>query len=111
MDRRIIDVQNLCQILSNRMSRNGYLTNSVVDNGSIDSELSTLADLFNGRILIVNSGFRIVKDTFSLSEGKICISEEIIRCFQGEIPTGMIPGVTILSLPYRFPSMFRQQTG
>ena len=84
IDRRIIDVQNQCQILSNRMSRNGYLTNSVVDNGSIDSELSTLADLFNGRILIVNSGFRILKDTFSLSEGKICISEEIIRCFQGE---------------------------
>lgn len=84
IDRRIIDVQNQCQILSNRMSRNGYLTNSVVDNGSIDSELSTLADLFNGRILIVNSGFRIVKDTFSLSEEKICISEEIIRCFQGE---------------------------
>ncbi len=84
IDRRIIDVQNQCQILSNRMSRNGYLTNSVVDNGSVDSELSTLADLFNGRILIVNSGFRIVKDTFSLSEGKICISEEIIRCFQGE---------------------------
>ena len=84
IDRRIIDVQNQCQILSNRMSRNGYLTNSVVDNGSIDSEPSTLADLFNGRILIVNSGFRIVKDTFSLSEGKICISEEIIRCFQGE---------------------------
>ena len=84
IDRRIIDVQNQCQILSNRMSRNGYLTNSVVDNGSIDSELSTLADLFNGRILIVNSGFRIVKDTFSLSEGKICISEEIIRCFQGD---------------------------
>ena len=84
INRRIIDVQNQCQILSNRMSRNGYLTNSVVDNGSIDSELSTLADLFNGRILIVNSGFRIVKDTFSLSEGKICISEEIIRCFQGE---------------------------
>ena len=25
-----------------------------------------------------------MKDTFSLSEGKICISEEIIRCFQGE---------------------------
>lgn len=29
-----------------------------------------LADIFNGRILIVNSGFRIVKDTFSLAEGK-----------------------------------------
>lgn len=84
VDRRIIDVQNQCQILSNKMSRNGYLANSVVDNSGTDAELSLLADIFNGRIIIVNSGFRIVKDTFSLSEGKICISDEIIRCFQGE---------------------------
>lgn len=84
VETRIIDVQNQCQILSNKMSRSGYLTNSVVDNGGIDAELSTLADIFNGRIIVVNPGFRIVKDTFSLSEGKICISEEVIRCFQGE---------------------------
>lgn len=28
VERRIIDVQNQCQILSNKMSRNGYLGNS-----------------------------------------------------------------------------------
>lgn len=84
VERRIIDVQNQCQILSNKMSRSGYLANSVVDNAAMDTELSTMADIFNGRILIVNSGFKIVEDTFSLSEGKIAISEEIIRCFQGE---------------------------
>ncbi len=84
VERRIIDVQNQCQILSNKMSRIGYLSNSVVDNSGVDAEMSTLADIYNGRILIVNSGFRIVADTFSLSVGKICISEEVIRCFQGE---------------------------
>ncbi len=84
IERRIIDVQNQCQILSDRMSRSGYMTNSRVDNASTDMELSALADIYYGRILIVNPGFKILKDTFSLSEGKICISEEIIRCFQGE---------------------------
>ena len=84
VERRLIDVQNQCQIVSNKMTRNGYLTNSVVDNSGIDAELSMLADIFNGRSIIVNSGFRIIEDTFSLSEGKICISEETIRCFQGE---------------------------
>ena len=84
VERRIIDVQNQCQILSNKMSRNGYLGNSGVDTSGTDTELSMLADIFNGRILIVNSGFRIVKDTFSLAEGKICISDETLRCFQGE---------------------------
>ena len=84
VENRIIEVQNQCQILSNKMSRNGYLANSVVDNSGIDAEISTLADIYSGRILIVNSGFKIVEDTFALSEGKICISEEVIRCFQGE---------------------------
>ncbi len=84
VDRRIIDVQNQCQIISNKMTRTGYLTGTAVDNTGIDAELSMLADIFNGRILIVNSGFKIMKDTFSLSEGKVCISEETIRCFQGE---------------------------
>ncbi|MBR5267780.1 MAG: two-component sensor histidine kinase [Lachnospiraceae bacterium] len=84
VDRRIIDVQNQCQIISNKMTRTGYLSGTVVDNAAIDAELSMLADIFNGRILIVNSGFKVVKDTFSLSEGKVCISEETIRCFQGE---------------------------
>jgi len=87
VERRLIDVQNQCQIVSNKMTRNGYLTNSMVDNSGIDAELSMVADIFNGRILIVNSGFRIVKDTFALSEGKICISEETVRCFQGESTT------------------------
>lgn len=84
VDRRIIDVQNQCQIMSNRMTRNGYLSGTAADNAVLDTELSMLADIYNGRILIVNSGFKIVKDTFSLSEGKICISEETLRCFQGE---------------------------
>lgn len=52
------------------MSRTGYLTNSVVDNAAIDTELSLLSDIFSGRILIVNSGFKIVEDTFFSLEGK-----------------------------------------
>ena len=84
VDRRIIDVQNQCQIMSNKMTRTGYLSGTAADNAGIDAELSMLADIFNGRILIVNSGFRIVEDTFHLSEGKICFSEETLRCFQGE---------------------------
>ena len=84
VERRIIDVQNQCQILSNKMSRSGYLTNSALDNAAIDTELSLLSDIFSGRILIVNSGFKIVEDTFAISDGKTLISDEVIRCFQGE---------------------------
>ena len=64
IERRIIDVQNQCQIMSKKMTRTGYLYGKAADNVGVDTELSMLADIFNGRILIVNSGFKIVKVVF-----------------------------------------------
>ena len=82
VERRIIDVQNQCQILSNKMSRSGYLTNSALDNAAIDTELSLLSDIFSGRILIVNQDFQVIKDTYDLDKGKYMISKEVVKCFQ-----------------------------
>ena len=109
-ERRIIDVQNQCQILSNKMSRSGYLTNSALDNAAIDTELSLLSDIFSGRILIVNSGFKIVEDTFAISDGKTLISDEVIRCFQGENTSryDSLKHYFVLAIPI---PEFEQETG
>ncbi|MDO5417792.1 MAG: HAMP domain-containing sensor histidine kinase [Lachnospiraceae bacterium] len=83
MTSRSVEMQNQCLILSSKMTRAGYLT----ENGkapSFDAEFDITADLFHGRILIVDRNYRIIKDTFGLAEGKIVVSEEVIRCFQGE---------------------------
>ena len=110
VERRIIDVQNQCQILSNKMSRSGYLTNSALDNAAIDTELSLLSDIFSGRILIVNSGFKIVEDTFAISDGKTLISDEVIRCFQGENTSryDSLKHYLVLAIPI---PEFEQETG
>ena len=50
----------------------------------MNTELSQLANLYNGRIVIVNSQFRVVKDTYDLDEGKFIISEDVLKCFRGE---------------------------
>ena len=110
VERRIIDVQNQCQILSNKMSRSGYLTTSALDNAAIDTELSLLSDIFSGRILIVNSGFKIVEDTFAISDGKTLISDEVIRCFQGENTSryDSLKHYFVLAIPI---PEFEQETG
>ncbi len=110
VERRIIHVQNQCQILSNKMSRSGYLTNSALDNAAIDTELSLLSDIFSGRILIVNSGFKIVEDTFAISDGKTLISDEVIRCFQGENTSryDSLKHYFVLAIPI---PEFEQETG
>lgn len=83
IDARSMELQNQCRILSNKLTRAGYLATDAKDN-VLDNELDIIADVYNGRIVVVNRDFRIVKDTFRLAENKINISEEVIRCFQGE---------------------------
>lgn len=80
---RSVDVQNQCLILSSKMTRAGYMT-ELGKATSFDSEIDITADLFHGRIVVVDQNYRIIKDTFGLAEGKIAVSEEVLRCFQGE---------------------------
>ncbi|WP_077612001.1 sensor histidine kinase [Clostridium sp. Marseille-P2415] len=83
IESRMQEIQNQCWILSNKMTRAGYLTMEPRDS-LLDNEMSVKADMLNGRIVVVNRNFRIISDTFSLSLGKLNVSEEVIRCFNGE---------------------------
>ena len=60
--------------------------NYLQDQGSdvVNAELNMLSNLYDGRVLIINSSFRVIKDTYNVSQGKTIISEEVIRCFKGE---------------------------
>lgn len=86
IDGRVIEVQNQCLITSDRLTRAGYLNNDTRD-ALLDKELDTIADIFNGRIVIVDQNFRIIKDTFKLLEGRFHVSEPVLKCFRGENST------------------------
>ncbi len=83
IEARILEIQNQALILSNQLTQAGYLSGEVTDT-LLDSQMDVLADVFNGRIVIVDSDYQIIRDTFRLAEGKYHISEEVIRCFRGE---------------------------
>ena len=54
------------------------------DKSSLNSEIETIADVYNGRIVVVNQDFKIVQDTFHIAESRLNIAETVIRSFQGE---------------------------
>lgn len=83
IETRTLEIQNQALILSNQMTQSGYLNGEVTDT-LLDSQMDVLADVFNGRIVIVDRDYQIIRDTFRLVEGKYHISEEVIRCFRGE---------------------------
>lgn len=60
----------------------GYITGN--DNSLLDTELKSMAANYNGRVLIVNSALKIVRDSFSADIGKTIIWENIIYSMQGE---------------------------
>lgn len=79
---RVSDVTTQYKIIANHLLNYNYLqdTSSEV----INAELEQMSNLYDGRVLIINANFRVVKDTYAISEGKTMISEEVIKCFQGE---------------------------
>lgn len=80
VDLRTSDVQNQLKIIANHLITYNYLqdTSSEV----ISAELEQLSSLYDGRVIIINSNLKIIKDTYGISEGKTIISEEVIKCLK-----------------------------
>lgn len=81
VDVRTSDVQTQLRIIANHLITYNYLqdTSSEV----IGAELEQISNLYSGRILIINGNLKVIKDTYSISEGKTIISQEVIRCMKG----------------------------
>ena len=81
---QIMKLQNQGNVLSNKLSTSVYLnTGEDVD---VDNEVVRFANIYQGRIIIVNSGLKVIKDTYSLEEGKYLISDEVISSLSGGSP-------------------------
>ena len=89
VQQRLMDVQEQCKIVSNQLQGYGYLDNTQSE--VMDAVLTQLSNLFNGRVLIIDGNYRVVKDTYMLEEGKTVISEEVLRCFLGESSSNYSP--------------------
>ncbi|SEK58524.1 MULTISPECIES: sensor histidine kinase [Pseudobutyrivibrio] len=67
---------------NNQIVTSGYLTGD--ENSLLDTQLKAVAESYNGRILVVNSTLKIVRDSFSADVGKTVIWENIIYSMQGQ---------------------------
>lgn len=79
---REIDVLSQARILTNQIVFNNYLEKA--DSEMINSQLEQLSNIYDGRIIVINDSFHIIKDTYDLDKGKTIVSEEVMRSFRGE---------------------------
>lgn len=74
------NVKNQCDMLCNSILAGGFLDNP--NSKELDNELNLLMNVYNGRIIIVNSDYKVIKDSFDIDTGKTTVSREVIACFR-----------------------------
>lgn len=79
---RSIEILSQAKILANQISAYNYME----DNSSevIQSALEQVSNIYDGRILLIDQNFLVVRDTYNLDEKKTIISEEVVQSFRGE---------------------------
>ena len=60
---RTADIQSQCTILSNQLNSYNYLTDPSSE--VINTNLTQLMNIYNGRVMIVNKNLKVIKDTYS----------------------------------------------
>lgn len=87
---RAQSVRNQLMVIANHLVANDFLSdynayspNKKESHEIIEAELDMLASLYEGRVMIIEPNFKVALDTYSISEGRTMISDEVISCFKG----------------------------
>lgn len=76
-----VDVQEQCRQITELISGSGYVRGTASE--QVEHRIGQLSQLYNGRVIIIDPNFNIIRDTFGIDEGKVIISEEVLQCFMG----------------------------
>lgn len=90
VDERKAEMQNQSLILSSKLSHSGYLKDPQ-KHEALETEMDSVAGTFNGRILVIDSSYKIVRDSFNIATGKYHVAPEIIHCFAGDNISRYVP--------------------
>ncbi|MCI8562030.1 MAG: cell wall metabolism sensor histidine kinase WalK [Lachnospiraceae bacterium] len=75
------ELQSYGNVISNLVLSSGYLSGR--ESSEVEHEAEEVANVYQGRVMIVDQNLNIIKDTYGLEQGKIAISTEIVQCFNG----------------------------
>ena len=82
VSQRITELQARGTILSNLVVSSAFFSNN--ESSELDSELTQISDIYDGRILIVDSNLTVLRDTYALEEGRTILVKDIVQCMQGK---------------------------
>ena len=70
-------------VVANRLASIGYFEHLEDGTQGVDSHLVEFANIYKGRIFLIDNQLQIVQDSYGLAKGKRLVSQEMIHCLQG----------------------------
>ncbi len=74
------EVSTQLMILANHLINYSYFSDTTSD--VINAELDMLANLYDGRVMVIDNNLKIRKDTYGISDKKTIISGEVVKCLK-----------------------------
>lgn len=77
----VTDITSHVQQLNHQVVTSGYLDGN--ESVQVEDQLNALAKSYSGRIMLVNSALKIVKDTYDVDEGKTIVWSNVVQAMKG----------------------------
>jgi len=79
------EILSQAKILANQIATSEYLSlGDSVESSTIQAQINMLTTIYDGRVIVVDSNFKVYYDTYNLDDHKIILAEEVMRSFKGE---------------------------
>ncbi|WP_448916241.1 ATP-binding protein [Eubacterium ramulus] len=79
---RTVDITSQAKLLATQIVANNYLQDTSSKN--ITTQLDQLSTIYDGRVMLIDRSFTIVKDTYALDKQKTILAEEVMQAYNGE---------------------------
>ncbi len=79
---RLTLVQNQCNILGNQILVNQFAMDAL--RSSLNVQIDQLANVWDGRILVIDSSYKILKDTYTIDQNNYIVYDEAVKVMRGE---------------------------
>ncbi len=73
-------IRSRSEMIARDVASSGYLTKAATP--EVDKELEQLGNLWGGRVVLLDSTFQIVRDTYNIDTGKVMIADQILRSYK-----------------------------
>ncbi len=89
IEQQTTKIQTRGAVLCNLITSSAFFTNDVTS--KVDSELTQVSDIYDGRVMVVDSGLKVLRDTYGFEEGKTLLIPEVTP-----VITGRVANVTLV---------------